>query len=115
MFEQYSYLITILFFAGGSILIEWLIGYKYLKKHLREILIAGIVGVLFTAPLEGTALVGKDYSFYPETTLNTLLFGAELETYLFSFLVGIAVASATFIGIRIEDMRKNKSDCRNHT
>lgn len=109
MQSEYSYLISIIKFAGIAIIIEWVIGYKYLKRFVKKILLIGFLGICITAPLEGFALTYKDYSFYPETTFNILVFGAEVETYLFSFLVSISVASATLLIISITQRKKVNS------
>src|SRR3989338_10586978 len=101
MLGNYLYLITIIIVAGGTVFIEWLIEFNYLKKYTKQILFLGVVGLLITPFLEGSALKAKDYSYFPETTFNKLFLGAEVETYLFSFLVSIAISSAVILGTHI--------------
>lgn len=106
MFGQFSYLISIVIFAGLAIFLEWFFGFSILKKYIKQIFI--VIGIsLLLAPTEKVALDIKAWAYNPSHTFNIKLLGAELETYIYVIFIAIAVSSAVIAWTRYEDKGKN--------
>jgi hypothetical protein len=101
-FGSFSYLTTTLIFAGG-VLIEYLVARRTLRRFRRVIWIVVVIGLLGTALGERIALAWDLWAYDADRTFYISVFGAELETYLFSLLVCIAVSSATLYWVYCED------------
>jgi len=100
----WSYLVSILVVAGGAILIEALLGFfKKKYRRLDILLLAVIVGILWTALAEPFALKWRAWEYGFGKFLGIYLGGAAVETYVYSALIAIAISSATIIGIHFED------------
>lgn len=106
MWGNSSYLVSIGVFAGSVVLLEWIFGFHRLKKSIKEIFTATALFVLIT-PIEYAALQLRIWEYNPKTTFNILFLGAEIETYVFSFVVGLAVSSAVVAWTNYEDAGKN--------
>ncbi|MBI2547488.1 MAG: hypothetical protein HYW23_03515 [Candidatus Aenigmarchaeota archaeon] len=102
----FSYLFTIIVFAGIAILIEWKLFPAILKKYAKIIGIVLIVGIISTLIGEPIALQLGIWSYSSEKTFGIYVFGAELETLIYAMFVFVAIASATIIGSQYEDARK---------
>ncbi len=102
-FGQYSYLITTIIFAVGAALIEWVFTNSVLRRHWKLIGTVALILVIATLPAERLALQWRVWTYNPSRTFNTLVFGAEAETYFYALFVGIAVASATVACARYQD------------
>jgi lycopene cyclase domain-containing protein len=102
-FGQYSYLITTVIFAVGAVLIEWLLAWQVLRRHWKLIAMVALILMIGTAFAEMSALRWRTWIYNPERTFNTLVFGAEIETYFYALVVAIAVASATVVCAEYED------------
>jgi hypothetical protein len=96
-FGHFSYTITIILFAGGAILIEWLVAYEQLKKYWKLIGLVVVMDLLILIVLEPTALQWRAWTLSPQLTLNVFFLGAAAETYIYTVLVSIAIASATLL------------------
>jgi len=104
-FGQYTYLFTTLIFAGGAVAIEYSLAHTrnaLWKFRWLVVTIAAICTVLGVAA-EAVALKWGAWDYSPEKTLNILIAGVPIETYLFSVLVSIAVSSATLYWVSCED------------
>ena len=95
VFEQFSYLMTVIVFAFGAVLIEWSLGFEKLKKYWKLIGVVIIISLLATFIAEPVALRWENWIYNTEQTFNIFIFGAALETYFFAGFVSIAIASAT--------------------
>src|SRR5205823_541591 len=102
-FDKYSYLITVFIFAGGAVLIEYLMAFKTLWRFRRIVGLVVLIGIIGTAIAEPIALNWRLWQYNPERTFQIYILGAALETYLFTLFVGIAVASATLYWMYCED------------
>ena len=96
-FGQLSYLISTIVFAGVAVLIEWLLAFRHLKKYWKLITLVVVIDLLILIILEPVALQWRAWTLSPQLTLNTFFLGAALETYLYTVLVSIAIASATLV------------------
>lgn len=106
MFGQFSYLTSILIFAGLAILVVWISGFHLLKKFTK-ILPVPIIFMLLLTPIEWFALRWKIWSYIPESALNITFLGAELETFVFSLLVATAIASPVIVWSEFEEEGKS--------
>ena len=102
-FGVYSYLITTLLFAGAAVAVEWLLGYKKLKRYWRIIGLGVLLVLLTTAIAEPIALEWHIWRYSLDKTLGISLLGAALETYVYTILVGIAITSATIAWAEMEE------------
>lgn len=107
MWGIYSYLFTIFIFAGFAIFLEVVFGFHFFKKYLKVISFVVLVSLIFTPPGEATAYLMQTWIYNPATTFYKAVFGAEVETYIFSFCVAIAISSAVIIWTSYEDQGKN--------
>lgn len=105
MFSIYSYLLSILFFAGIPTILVWVFGFHVLKRYLKTIFITLIYGLIFTL-IESIALRSRLWSYNPETTFNTKIFGVEVETYVFTIFVSVAISGAVIGWTFYEDKGK---------
>jgi len=92
---KFSYLITIIVFAGSALAIELRLATEKLRPYRKAIWILLVISVLF-AFTEGVALSWQAWEYNPLRTLN-IYFVTEIETYLFAITTTLAVAFATFI------------------
>ena len=95
-FGIFSYLITILIFAGAAVLIEWTLGFKKLKKYAKIIGVVVILGLIGTLIAESVALDWRTW-FYSQGKSFSIYFGAALETLIYAVFVAVAVSSATLV------------------
>lgn len=98
-----AYLITIVIFAGGAVLIEWSLACKDLKKFGKVIIGVSVFAIAATLIAEPIALRWECWRYNAQRIFNMFFGGAALETYLFAILVTLAVASATLIWSGWED------------
>lgn len=105
-FGIFSYLITILIFAGTAVLIEWTLGYKKLKEHTKVIFFVTVLGLIATLIGESAALNWRIW-LYSQDKIFGIYFGAALETFIYTIFVVIAVSSATLIWSDFEDSGKS--------
>lgn len=94
-------IISTIVFAGGALAIEWIFGFRKLRKHFKLLILVGIFSLIFT-PTESVALKLGIWE-YGEGTFKTYFLGAEAELYLLAFLSYIAIASAVIIWSDSED------------
>lgn len=94
-FGQYSYLVTTLIIAFGAVLFEWLISFKNLWKQRKVLGIVVFICVMGAIVGESTAIKWRAWLYNPERTLNFIFLGIPIETYLWTVLIVIAIASAT--------------------
>ena len=106
MWGHYSYLATIIIFAGSAILLEVLFGFQFIKKYLRVVGSVVLIFLIVTPVGETVAHLLRVWIYNPQTTLYLTFLGAEIETYLFSIFVGIAVSSAVILWTYYEDEGK---------
>lgn len=99
----FTYLVTTLIFTGIAILIEWTYSFQRLKGHVKVISAVVATGVIFALISEPVALELRAWTYNPERTFDTFLFGSAVETVLYAILVGVAVASATLVWSDWED------------
>jgi lycopene cyclase domain-containing protein len=102
-FGIYSYIITTLLFAGGAVLIEYMAAGRTLWRFRRVVWCMGIIAIVATSAGESVALAWRLWEYHPERTFQIYFLGAALETYLFAFLVSVAIASATLYWTYCED------------
>lgn len=107
MWGIYSYLISIMIFAGLAVLLEWIFGYHRLKKAKKTIGLVVLIFLAFTPVGEFFALRMKIWQYNPLTTFYTTFIGAELETYVFALFTGLAISSAVIAWTNYEDEKKN--------
>ena len=96
MTSQLAYTFSILIFAGAAILLEWAVAFKTIKQYWKTVMITSLFFVLYT-PIESIALQQNFWAYNPERVFGSQFLGAEIETYLFSFLIGIAVSQGAII------------------
>lgn len=104
-FGIFSYVITIIIFAGAAVLIEWTLGFKKLKKYTKIIGVVVILGLIGTLIAESAALNWRTW-FYSEGKSFGIYFGAAAETFIYAVFVAVAVASATLIWSDYEEEGK---------
>lgn len=95
-FGIFSYLATILIFAGSAVLIEYSLTFKKLKKYKKIIALTAVIGMIGTLIAEPVALNWRIWLYSPDRTFG-VYFGAALETFIFTVLVSIAISSATLV------------------
>lgn len=94
-FGNFSYTATVIIFAVTACLIEWVLGHHKLKKYMKLIGVGIFLGIIYTLITEPIALKWRTWVYSPEKIFNIYIFGAALETIIFTVFVGIAIASAT--------------------
>ena len=105
-FGTFSYLITILIFAGMAVLIEWTLGFKKLKKYTKIIGMVVGLGLIGTFLAEPVALNWRTWSYSQDKTFGIYVGGAALETFIYAVLVAVSVASATLVWSDYEEDKK---------
>lgn len=104
MFGNYSMLISILFFGGLAITLEWILASSRLKRHLKLFLAIAIVSLIFCPlGLEWFPIEPKKWDYGVDTTFYTTFLGTEVELYLLSLMSYIAISSAVVILTDKED------------
>jgi hypothetical protein len=103
VFGQLSYLIITVIFAGGAALIVWLLAFRHLRKYWKLLSAVVIIDLLILLILEPTALRWRAWTLNPQRTLNVFLLGAALESYIWTILVSISIASATLLWSEYEE------------
>ncbi|MCA9324526.1 hypothetical protein KDA23_00440 [Candidatus Saccharibacteria bacterium] len=98
------YLGTILLFCGLTIAIELMLAGRKLRGQWLAIwIVTGIAAVV--AVTERFALQWQAWGYNTAHILDIRIFGAELETYLFSALTALPIAIATVL---LADREENK-------
>jgi len=97
VFGQLSYLITTVIFAGGAALIVWLLAFRHLRKCWKLLSVVVLIDLFIFLILEPTALRWRAWTLNPQLTLNMFLLGAAVESYVYTILVSMAIASATLV------------------
>ena len=103
VFGQLSYLITTVIFAGGAALIVWLLAFRHLRKYWKLLSVVVLIDLCIFLILEPTALRWRAWTLNPRLTLHVFLLGAALESYIYTILVSIAIASATLLWSEYEE------------
>lgn len=107
MWGIYSYLISILIFAGLVVIFEIIFGFHFFKKYLKAIGFVVLISLILTSLGESAAHNLRLWIYNPERTFSQTLFGAEIESYLWTFFSIIAVSCAVIIWTTYEDEGKN--------
>ena len=105
-FGIFSYLITILIFAGLAVLIEWTLGFRKLKKYTKIIGVIAVIGVSSTLIAESVALSWRTWFYSRGMTFGIYIFGAALETLIYAIFVAVAISSATLAWSDFEEDKK---------
>lgn len=113
MFGIFSYTATILIFMGGAFVFSLIkrklrsSGSRPLSPSDRKAMVltfwASVVG---TAPAEWVALSWHAWVYDPTRSLHTIVFGAEIETYLFAGLAALLISYAALKFARREDRKR---------
>lgn len=105
--EQFSYLATVILFAGTANVVIWLRNRSVLTRHIRFIALF----VVFTTPFayfESFALSSRAWAYDEARTVELTLFGSRLESYVFMASVSLAICSVTLIYAEREDLRRRQ-------
>ena len=94
-FGRYSYLVTILFCAGGPLLLEHVLVSGTVRYYRRLLALVTLIMLAATWVWDATGLAWRTWSYSPERTLGISLGGVPVETYLATLLVAPAIAIAT--------------------
>lgn len=94
IFGNFSYVATILIFAGGAVAMEYLLGVSTFSRYRKPIVIAVFLGLFYTTLGEPVALAWQVWVYNPSAILNIYLFGSDIETYLYVFFITIAIGIA---------------------
>jgi lycopene cyclase domain-containing protein len=105
-FGHYSYLASTVIFAGGAVAILWIVKFQLLSKYTRLILSVGLLGMVLGVIGEAIALRIGAWAYNSERTVDRAILGVPIETYLFSLLISIAIASAAINWADSEDRGK---------
>lgn len=105
-FGMFSYVITILIFAGTAILIELVFAFRKLKRYTKIIAVIVVIGIVGTLIAEPVALNWRIWVYSPEKSFGIYIFGAAIETLIYVVFVSIAIASATLIWSNYEEDKK---------
>jgi hypothetical protein len=98
---MFSYLITMLIFAGsGFVLTLILVDIRPYKKLIGVVLAIGLVYAIITEPI---AVSWQAWEYSQKYTLGYYVFGAELETCIFAVLAAIAIAGETLVFAEVEE------------
>ena len=98
---MFSYLITLLIFAGsGTILTLILVDIRPYKKLIGIVLAIGLVYAIITEPI---AVSWQAWEYSQNYTLGYHIFGAELETCIFVALAVIAITGETLTFAKVEE------------
>lgn len=111
-FRMYSYLVTDIIICGAAILL-YLTKRKFFpsgrpalnKLDAKIILWTMFLAVIASSPLEGFALKWGAWANSTTKTFNINLWGAAIETYIFSALIALVIAIATISYARREDRK----------
>ena len=108
-FGIYTYLVSILAFAGSAAIIEVLFLRKELRNHFYLLCVMFVLALVFTFLGESAALSTNAWVYNAQYMFNVRIFGAEAETYLYTILVAFAISIATLFCAREEEMGKSLS------
>lgn len=103
MGDSWSYLLSVLVFAGMPAGLEFIFGFHLLKPFFGK-LIKIIVGALILSPiLDYFAFTWQAWLFTPEKNLKIVIAGDVLETYIFTFFIVCAISFAAIVWSDYED------------
>lgn len=103
----YSYLLTTLIFTVIVVIIEFILLRKTLSKYQTLILITILISVVGTVIEEPPALASQAWTYNMQYMLNIHIFGAEIETFVYSALVSFCIAGATLFFADTQDDNKS--------
>ena len=95
-FGIFSYLITILVFAGTAIIIELWLSSRF-KRYFKLIIVIAGIGILGTLIAEPVALDWRIWSYSEDKFFGIYVLGAAFETLIYALFVSIAISFATLI------------------
>ena len=99
----YSYLLTTLIFTGVIVILEPILLRKTLSKYRILISIMILISVIGTVIEEPPALATQAWTYNLQDMLNMHIFGAEIETFVYSSLVMFCITGATLFFADAED------------
>jgi len=97
MLGRFAYLVTTVLFAGGAVAIEWLFKGRYLWAHRKLLSAITLPLTLLGTLADAAGLRWGSWMFNPDRTLSIFFLGDTVETYLYTFLVVLAIAGATLV------------------
>ena len=103
MIGQAWYLITIMLFGGSAVAFSLILLHKELRKYFRLMAILVLISLALTPVMEPPALAVRAWVYRVQYMLDMHFLGAELETYLFTAMVGIAIGAFTLVFADVED------------
>ena len=103
LFGRLSYIMTTVIFAGGAVLIEWLLAFRHLRKFWKILRVVVLIDLLILLLLEPPALRWRAWTLNPQRILDVFLLGAAVESYVYTILISIAIASATLLWSECEE------------
>lgn len=106
MLGKFSYLFSIVLFAGIPLLVQLVFGYHLIKSYFRVVL--KWLGVfLWVAPFFDTVAITLNAWAYPaEKNVGIFIFQSPIETTVFTVFVGLVIAFTIIIWSHYEDKGK---------
>lgn len=104
--DNFSYLVTILIFAGTSILIELLFVFRRVKSYIRLLTTISIIGIFYAWVAELAAIKIGIWNYSNLMNLGMYILGVPLETLVYTIFVVTAIALPTLTWSDYEDRNK---------
>ncbi len=105
MFGHFTYLVSILIFAGIPVILEVIFVFQLIKPFMKSIFKIIIISLLLVPIWNGAAFLMNAWYFNPERNLNIVIAGDVLETYIFTIFIILVIAFTVYIWSGYEDKK----------
>lgn len=105
MFGHFTYLVSILIFAGVPVILEVIFGFQLIKPFVKSVFKMIIISLLLVPVWDGVALWMKAWYFNTERNLNIIIAGDVLETYIFTLFIMLVISFAVYVWSGYEDKK----------
>ena len=107
-FGRWNYLFHLFSWAGLFIIIQYIFGYKKIKKHLKLIFIPSIFMTIFFSLADSVSIGNGIWGFDPAQTIGTKIGNVPLEEILFFFLTNVLITEAMILFLPEKILNKEK-------
>lgn len=105
MFGHFTYLVSILIFAGVPVILEVIFGFQLIKPFVKSVFKMIIISLLLVPVWDGAAFWMRAWYFNPERNLQIVIAGDVLETYIFTIFIVSAISFAVYVWSEYEDKK----------
>lgn len=106
MFGKFSYLVSILIFAGTPVILEFIFGYHFLKHFFKKIAGVVICFLMISPVIEFFALFWNAWGYNREKNLQLIILKSPIETVIFAIFISTAISFAVYAWTFYEDNKK---------